>query len=101
MITPSIIREWEKLLKGLKTDIGDDYRATDDPDDNAPGMCITIGYTPASEEKSEDWSYQTGDNSYSGGAYGHPYWAVVYLYRRRNCKALARDAAEQIESEIA
>lgn len=91
-----MVPEWTKLLKSLKGDIADDYRATDDPDDNTPGMCVTIGFTPESEDKDASWSYQTGDNSYTGGAYGHPHWAVIYLYRRSNSRELAEEAADQI-----
>lgn len=86
-----LIKDIRALLVALKPDIGDEYRATDDRDDNTPGMCVTIG---ASADGS--WSYQTGDNSYTGGAYGHPYWAVIYLYRRSNSTELARDAVDQI-----
>lgn len=88
------------LLKSLKPDIGDDYRATDDPDDNTPGMCVTIGATPQSDGVLS-WNYQTGDNSYTGGAYGHAYWGVIYLYRRSNCKELAHNAVEEIADAIA
>ena len=92
----AMIPQWTRLLKSLKSDIGDEYRATDDPDDNTPGMCVTIGFTPASEDKDESWHYQTGDNSYTGGAYGHANWAVIYLYRRSNSRELAEDAASQL-----
>lgn len=89
-----------RLLKSLKADIGDEYRATDDPDDNTPGMCVTIGATPT-EQGELSWSYQTGDNSYSGGAYGHHNWGVVYLYRRSNCADLAKDCVNEIADSIA
>ena len=89
-------RKWTRLFKALKGDIADEYRASDDPDDNTPGMCVTIGFTPASEECEASWSYQTGDNSFTGGAYGHPHWAVVSLYRRSNSRELAKDCADQI-----
>ncbi len=95
-----MIPEWVRLFKALKQDIGDDYRASDDPEDNTPGMCVTIGFTPESEDNDASWSYQTGDNSYSGGAYSHPHWAVVSLYRRSNCKELANDCASQIYDAI-
>jgi hypothetical protein len=65
------IKEVRELLVSLKSDICDE--------ENLPGMVVTIGYSP-----NGDWDYQTGDNSFSGGAYGHPHWAVVYLYRRYN-----------------
>lgn len=94
----SMVPDWTRLLVSLKRDIDDDYRATDDPDDNKPGMCVTIGFTPADEQSGKDasWNYQTGDNSFTGGAYGHPHWAVIYLYRRSNSRELAEDAANQI-----
>lgn len=91
-----IEREICQLLKRLKRGIADDYRATDDPDDNRPGMCVTV-----STRDGSDWSYQTGDNSYTGGCYGHPHWAVVYLYRRSNCAALAADAVDGLAELVA
>lgn len=90
-----IERELRSLLVALKRDIWDDYRAHED--DTAPGMQITIG---VSADLSE-WNYQTGDNSYTGGAYSFPYWGVGALYRRSNSRDLARaivdDAVSQIE----
>lgn len=91
-----VIRQWQSLFVALKEDIGDEYRASDDPEDDTPGMCVTIGFTPETEDKDASWSYQTGDNSYTGGAYGHPHWAVVSLYRRSNSRELAEDCADQI-----
>lgn len=96
-----LVPEWARLLRALKADIGDDYRASDDPDDTTPGMCVTIGATWNEEDQTISWSYQTGDNSYSGGAYGHPAWAMVSLYRRSNSRELAADIANQIGEAIA
>lgn len=92
----SFRNEVESLLKGLKKDIGDEYRASED--DEVPGMLVTIGAELAEEGVS--WGYQTGDNSYTGGAYGFQNWAVIYLYRRSNCKALAKDAVEQLFDQM-
>ncbi len=83
------IKEVRELLISLKSDICDDYRIADDED--LPGIMVTIGYSP-----NGDWDYQTGDNSFTGGAYGHPHWAVVYLYRRSNSLELARDVIDQL-----
>lgn len=85
-----------KLLRALKPDIADDYRCTDDPDDTIPGMLVTIG---ASTNGS--WNYQTGDNSYTGGAYGHAYWGVIYLHRRTNSITAAREAVNEIAEQMA
>lgn len=54
---------------------GNALEACDEADEFAPvSETLTVGWTP-----SGGWSYQTGDNSFTGGAYGHPVWAVVYL----------------------
>lgn len=89
------IKEISALLRALKSDIADDYRATDDPDDNVPGMCVTIGADP----ETGAWSYQTGDNSYTGGAYGYRYWGIAYLHRRSNSRELARDVINEIADQ--
>lgn len=80
------------ILTELRGKIGDDYRASDDPEDDQPGMCVTVGASPDGS-----WHYQTGDNSYSGGAYLHAYWGVGYLYRDSN----PEDVADGIIDEIA
>jgi hypothetical protein len=87
---------WTRLAASLIPEISDDYRASDDPSDDVPGMCLTIGYTPESEDEDESWHYQTGDNSYSGGAYGHPHWSVVSLYR----DTVPADVAEEIIDQL-
>lgn len=84
--------EVESLLKGLKTEISNEYRL--DEEDTVPGIQVTIGATI--DETGVSWNYQTGDNSYTGGAYGHPHWAVLYLYRRSNCRNLAKEAVTEI-----
>jgi len=94
-----IEKEVTRLLKLLKKDIGDEYRATDDPEETMPGMQVTIGVT-ADEDGSLSWNYQTGDNSFTGGAYGHRHWGVIYLYRRSNSAELAHDAMEEIAESI-
>jgi len=88
--------ELRTLLIALKPDIRDDYRESAD---DLPGMDITIGV----DAECVAWNYQTGDNSFTGGAYGYPYWGVGRLYRRSNCTELAAqivaDAAEQMGCE--
>jgi hypothetical protein len=91
-----LVPQWERLAASLIPEIGDDYRATDDPGDDVPGMCLTIGFTPADKDKDASWHYQTGDNSYSGGAYFHANWAVVYLYRDSVPSEMANDIADQL-----
>lgn len=83
-------RDMVALIKELKTEIGDEYRATDDPEDTLPGMQLTVG------ADSDNWGYQTGDNSYSGAAYFYADWATVSIYRRSNPHHLAREIIDQL-----
>lgn len=96
-----MVPQWTRLFKRLKADIDDYYRATDDPDDDKPGMCVTIGFTPSGDDRDCSWAYQTGDNSYTGGAYGHAHWAVIHLGRRSNSRELAVQAADEIAESVA
>jgi hypothetical protein len=91
-----IVNKWAALLRSLKADIGDEYRCTDDPDDKTPGMLVTFGLSADGT-----WSYQTGDNSFTGGAYGHAGWGLAYLYRRSNCKELAQGAFAEAFDQVA
>lgn len=88
-----------KLFRSLIPDIDDDYRASEDPDDDTPGMQVTVGATP-DESGDLSWSYQTGDNSFTGGAYSHPYWGVVSLYRESDAAEVAKECVEQIADLI-
>jgi len=84
------------LLRDLKSSIGDDYRASGCEDEPNPSMDVTIGWTPHSGA----WSYQTGDNSFTGGAYGHPVWAIITLDRKVNSKELVIDIRNQLLDQM-
>lgn len=90
------VTELASLIVSLKKTIGDEYRAYEDDDSTTPSMLVTIG----ANEKGE-WNYQTGDNSYSGGAYGFPHWAVVAIDRRSNSREVARDIRDQLADLMA
>lgn len=92
----TIIDEVAELLESLKPNIGDDFRASDDPDDETPGMCVTI----ASDDGGE-WNYQTGDNSFLGGCYGFRNWGVGRLYRDSDCREVAVDMVDEVFEGIA
>jgi hypothetical protein len=87
-------KELAALVRAVKSDISDEYRAFED--DDTPGIQLTVGCDGAG-----DWSYQTGDNSYSGGAYFYPHWAVVGVYRNSNCRELAKDIQSQLADCLA
>jgi hypothetical protein len=84
------IEDITALVLSIKRDICDDCRAHDD--DKTPGILLTVG-----ADDSGAWSYQTGDNSFTGGAYGFPFWGVAAVYRRSNSRDVARDIIGQIE----
>ena len=92
------VSEIASLIKSLKRDIGDDYRA--DEESTTPSMQVTIGVDPSTGA----WSYQTGDNSYTGGAYGFHYWGVTAIDRRSNSREIAKylldEVAEQASFEF-
>lgn len=89
-----------KDLSGLiveikRAGIDDDFRAYED--DEEPGILLTVGWDPVSG----DWSYQTGDNSFTGGAYGYPVWASVAIHRRSRAADLAREIRSQLQEGAA
>lgn len=92
-----LVSKFRDLLIELKPTIEDDFRAFDDcEDDNEPSMLVTFG-----SNDGEEWGFQTGDNSYSGGAYFYRHWAVVALYRDSNCLNLALEAFDELMDAIA
>jgi len=57
-------------------------------------ITLTVG---ADGKGRKSWSFQTGDNSYTGGAYLYPHWAVVEVESSTNSEELARDIVNQLE----
>lgn len=95
-----LIPVWAMLVAGLIPQIEDEFRATDDPDDDTPAMQLTVGFTPATDVHDYSWHYQTGDNSFSGGAYLHPHWAVVTILRDSNPEETAEEIATQLSEAV-
>lgn len=66
-------------------------------DNDDSGMQITISVN----KDCTTWSYQSGDNSYTGSCYGDPYWGVNYLDKDTNAydaaDYLIQDLSEQIQ----
>lgn len=86
-----------RLCRAVKQDICDEYHAFED--DDYPGIQLTVACGDDGG-KNGNWSYQTGDNSYTGGAYSYPHWAVVGIYRTSNCKQIADDILNQLSDLI-
>ena len=83
------------LLVELKKTIENEFRATED--DNVPAMQVTVA---SNDLPTNDWAWQTGDNSFSGACYHYAHWAVIYLYRDSNCRELAREALADIREAL-
>ncbi len=83
------IEDLSALIRSIKPDICDEY--VDEPD-GTPYIDLTIG----AHVSKPGWSYQTGDNSFTGGAYGYPHWGVVSVTRDCNAQELARDIQSQL-----
>lgn len=81
------------LVSSLIPTIGDEYRAPEGTLDDEPSMQLTVGFSADGSE----YGYQTGDNSYTGGAYGFPHWAVVTLTRDSRPDEIAREIIDQAE----
>ena len=94
------IKDLSRLIISLKPHICDDYRAYPDEygmdEETIPSMLLTIGWNPENGE----WDYQTGDTSYTGGAYHYPIWASCAIYRRSNSRELARDLIAELGENI-
>lgn len=87
------IKELAGLCKAVKRDIEDDFLAFDE--DEQPGIQLTIGW----DSETGSWSYQTGANCYMGSAYFYPIWAVIGVYRRSNCRDLARELQNELAEQ--
>jgi hypothetical protein len=85
-----------RLLGQIKTQIDEDCRASDDPSDETPGISVTISIN----EDCDTWSYQTGDNNYSGGCYGHPYWGVGAVYEDSDCQQIVSELIDDLAAQI-
>ena len=83
-------KDLDKLVRHCQAEISDEYRASED--DDKPGIQLTVGW-----DGRKDWSFQTGNNSFTGGAYGYPHWAVVSVYRDDNPGSLVSELLDQLE----
>ena len=83
------VAELASLVSDVKKDIRDANEQ--DEEDDVPGIHLTVG-----ADGKGKWSYQTGDNSYSGGAYGFRHWGQCDVYPGTN----PREAAQEILGEL-
>lgn len=60
------------------------------------GLDVTVATTDGRE-----WNYQTGDNSYTGGAYGLQHWSVTTLFKESHCGKLAAEIVNELRNMVA
>ena len=89
-----LFQEFTSLIKAVQPTITDDDRADDESEE--PGILVTFG----TDENLQAWGYQTGDNSFTGGAYSYPLWGLAYVYRDSDPEDAAAEALEDILSQI-
>ncbi len=58
---------WKSFLEPYESEV----------DDDPPTIELTIGLPENFE--GDEWGCQTGDNSFTGGAYSFPNWLVAYV----------------------
>ena len=92
MIFPTI-KELSQLLVSLKAGILDDPDFIKEGDD-LPSLDVTVS------AGQNGWNFQTGDNSFSGGCYGDPYWATTVLYCGSNCRSLAKELVTELRDQV-
>lgn len=83
---------WKGYLDPVSSNIEDDYLEDD-------GQWLDLTFSTNDEYSSFGW--QTGDNSFTGGAYGHPHWAVVSLSHFTTVKDLVTEVMDQWDDLIA
>lgn len=65
---------------------------------NDARVCVDVGMdlTVSAPDDLSDYAWQTGDNSYSGGAYAFPHWGVATLTRDSDADSIAAEIVSQI-----
>lgn len=88
--TQSFKSDLIKLIEQLKPEIytidGEDY----------PTMDITISIN----KDCTTWSYQTGDNSYTGSCYGDPYWGFTSFTEDCDAEIVAEELIDDLAEQI-
>lgn len=59
--------------------VSEERSSCQEPHETTPMMDLTVGFT----EDLNQWNYQTGDNSFPGGAYGLPIWAIATILSKK------------------
>ena len=83
------IGQWRDTAKEIESEVLDN-----DPDcQEYIGLDLTI----AVSETGDSWNFQTGDNCYTGGAYGLAHWAVTSIYADTDPLDVYTEVIDQLE----
>jgi hypothetical protein len=82
-----------ELLRSVQLDIEDGFGV-----EGIDGPCVEI--TISVDADCTTWVYQTGDNSFTGACYHHPYWGVGYITRDDDSAEIAADLIHDLETAI-
>ena len=85
------IEELSRLVRDIKLDIMDEHI---EEKGDTPSIQLTIG------TDEDGWSYQTGEDSYAGGAYEDASWGLGYVTRRCNSREVAKDILSDLASQV-
>ena len=100
-------RVYDSLFKEdlifLADKIVTDYEENYKDDEHVDYIQLTIGTNGDLCEVtgSVEYGYQTGDNSYTGGAYGYSHWGVVEITDESDTEEVADSLIEQLSELLA
>lgn len=83
VLIDSNLKDWQEYLEPSCGDEDCENHSTQ----------LTIGLS----DKGDEWTYQTGDNSFTGSAYLSPHWVVTYFGNDTTADELLDDILEDIE----
>ena len=88
------------LFKDLKKQINSET-LVETGDGPKKGIEVTIGYRYLPKTDELEWAYQTGDNSYTGAAYGYQLWATTTVMFKSNSAEIAQEVMEEMDDTLA
>jgi len=63
-------------------------------------QCSVMELTISCSDKGNDWQFQTGDNSFSGGCYSHNNWSVNWVDADTDMLTLHEHVIEELNERL-
>lgn len=99
-LSSEVIADIKTLVNEIDVDTPNEVSGISKSDSDYEEENDYMQLTVACDEKGRYFNYQTGDNSYTGGAYGLPHWAVVYIGHDTNRDELATEIINELTNLI-